>query len=174
MTRIKGHIRTLRSGKTTQVVSHERKMREYSSKKKYPSFVRYESVYKQLPSSQIYAPEKGEPPFKPSPAGLALTDIAGNIESQLNVPTHAQMSGIHSDNPIITVDPGANKPFMFDFQFFKPATELDLDRQYNFKTRAVVWNREPHTGSVTTVFAMKTFDKLKKAIEFVKNVCLRS
>lgn len=162
MTTVRGHVRKMKSGKLVEVIPHERQRGTYTP----ASFKKYEAKFKNLPGSQVYAPEKGTPPFTPSPAGLALTDIAGNIENQLNIPTHATMTGIHSDTPIITVDPGANKNVMFDFQFFKPAVELD--EQYNFKTRAVVWRRNPHESSVINVIALKTFETLNKAINFAK------
>lgn len=153
--KVKAHKRRTPSGKYTSVRAHTRKV----SEDRVP------------PSVQRYAKEKGEPPFQITVAYRVLSKIAERMEDALGAATASRLSGIHSDEPIISVDPGASNPYVFDFHLMEPVE--DYLATGDSQTKVLVWSRKPHTKQKIKVISARTFETIKEAVEHAKRWVMR-
>ncbi len=166
MTMVKKHYRKLKNGRTVEIKPHERFRRSSNNSSLSPNSPNYGMRFEQFQNPKFKSENQLSSTFTPSVQSSKLTDIAGRIQRKFGIPIQTNMEGIHSNSPVISVEPLDNSNVSFDFKMFQPAGLLD--DQYNFKTQAVVWNKATEEESVKTLKAMKTFNKLKKAIEFAK------
>ena len=166
MTMVKKHYRKLKTGRVVEIKPHERFRRSIKNSGLSPNTPDYGMRFEQFQNPQFQPESQRLSTFTPSVQSSKLADIAGRIQKKFGIPVQTDMTGIHSDSPVISVEPLEDSNVSFDFKMFQPAGLLD--EQYNFKTQAIVWDKATSEETAKTLKAMKTFEKLKKAIEFAK------